>query len=249
MHYTVSPRRGRAQVGPVLALVHGAGESLLHWPPELRRLPGATVYALDLPGHGKSTGPALRTIEEYAASVWDFLQAQGVERPVLAGHSMGGAIVLACALAHPQDVAGLILVGTGARLPVSPRLLAGLREDFPATCRRIVGWAYGPLADEALRARALEQMLAVDPEVLYNDFVACSQFDVTARLGEITAPCLVVCGAADKMTPPALSEELAAGLPNSRLELVPDAGHMLPLERPARLMALIEDVKRLWTHG
>ena len=134
--------------GPPLVLVHGAGGNLMHWPGELRRLPGHTVYALDLPGHGKSGGAGRAEIGAYAEVVRGFAEALGLVPFVLAGHSMGGAIALEFALRYPARLAGLILVGTGARLRVAPEILAGIQDDFKA---RPSSWRSGHTASRWTR--------------------------------------------------------------------------------------------------
>ncbi len=80
-------------------------------------------------------GRAATSIAAYRDVVYDFVQALGLERVVLAGHSMGGAIVLEFALHYPGRLAGIVLVGTGARLRVAPAILDGIRSDFPATAQ------------------------------------------------------------------------------------------------------------------
>ncbi len=75
-----------------MVLIHGAGGNLAFWPPQVRRLPGALVYALDLPGHGQSTGPGFDEIGQYAAAVLAFLDTESLPPVLLAGHSMGGAV-------------------------------------------------------------------------------------------------------------------------------------------------------------
>ena len=102
----------------------------MNWPPQLRRLAGMTVYALDLPGHGNSPGSGLQSIEAYRDSVFAFAEALNLPRSVVAGHSMGGAIALDMALQAPKRLAGLILLGTSDRLPVSKRLMDELETSL-----------------------------------------------------------------------------------------------------------------------
>jgi pimeloyl-ACP methyl ester carboxylesterase len=192
LFYTVS-RRG----GPALILIHGAGGSHLHWPAALRRMPGATVYAVDLPGHGRSEGPGREHIEDYVADIVRFMDAVGVSRGVLVGHSMGGAIAQMTALMAPERVAGLVLVGTGARLRVAPALLDGILQDARGALALITEWAWGPEADPAMVARGRQMMARVNPRVVWGDFAACDRFDIRERVGEITAPALVITGSED----------------------------------------------------
>jgi pimeloyl-ACP methyl ester carboxylesterase len=217
---------------PPLVLIHGAGGTHMHWPAELRRLAGWTVYALDLPGHGKSEGPGRDTVEAYREVVYRFCQAAGLTCVVLAGHSMGGAIALDFALHYPTRLAGLILVGTGAKLRVAPAILDGLLVDPPTALRLITEWAHSASPSDQLMRMYLRRLMDSDPRVVRGDFVACDRFDVRSHLSQVIAPALLICGLEDRLTPPKYSEYLAAHMPNTALELVSKAGHMVMLEAP-----------------
>jgi pimeloyl-ACP methyl ester carboxylesterase len=234
LFYTVS-RRG----GPALILIHGAGGSHLHWPAALRRMPGATVYAVDLPGHGRSEGPGREHIEDYVADIVRFMDAVGVSRGVLVGHSMGGAIAQMTALMAPERVAGLVLVGTGARLRVAPALLDGILQDARGALALITEWAWGPEADPAMVARGRQMMARVNPRVVWGDFAACDRFDIRERVGEITAPTLVITGSEDRMTLPRFGQWLAERIPGARFVLVEGAGHMVMLEKPDQVASAV----------
>ncbi|MBN1978434.1 MAG: alpha/beta fold hydrolase, partial [Anaerolineae bacterium] len=182
--------------GSALVLLHGAGGSHLNWPPELRRLDGATVYALDLPGHGRSGGGGRDAIEDYAADVVAFFDATGIERAVVIGHSMGGAVALTMALDSPERVTGLVLVATGARLRVAPAILEQIPTDFEAALDVITRYAWSPEAPSGLVDLGRERLREAGPEVLLGDLTACDRFDVMERVGEIDAPALVVAGSA-----------------------------------------------------
>ena len=237
LFYTVN--RGPAD-GPALVLVHGAGGNRLHWPGELRRLPGATVYTLDLPGHGRSEGQGCDTIADYAEAVVESLDTLGVERAIIAGHSMGGAIAQTLALDTPDRVAGLVLVATGARLRVGPAILEGIRNDFEGSVELVTRFAWSPEAPPALTELGRQALLETGPDVLCGDFIACDHFDVMGRLGEIEVPTLVITGTADQLTPPRYAHFLVEHIPDAQLVLVEGAGHMVMLERP------VEVVEAVW---
>lgn len=228
-------RAGRADFNPALPsllMIHGSGGNKDAWRAQFGGgLKEMNLAAIDLPGHGDTPGPSLDKVEDYAAWLAEFI-ASGPLRPVLMGHSLGGAIAQMMALTNPGLVKGLILVGTGSRLKVLPAILDGLFSDFAATTKMIVKYAYDDSADPRLMELGYEEMMKRSPEVYHGDFSACNAFDVSGRLGEIKMPCIMIVGAGDKLTPPKYSEFLAKGIPGSTIRVIQDAGHMVALEQP-----------------
>lgn len=224
-----------APMTPPLVLIHGAGGTHLHWPPEIRRLNGFHVLAPDLPGHGKSSDiRGLQRIPEYAEWIFNWLSEMHIRQAVIAGHSMGGAVALALALNHPEAVAGLALISTGAKLPVNPLILeeTATQASFLKAVEKIIKWSFSPQAPARLVELAHQRMTEVRQSVLHGDLLACNEYDSVSQLSRITCPALVVCGKEDRMTPYRLSQHLAGELPHARLELIPEAGHMVMLEQP-----------------
>jgi pimeloyl-ACP methyl ester carboxylesterase len=225
---------------PTLCLVHGAGGSTVSWAPQLEGLADAArVLALDLPGHGGSGGPGRAGIEAYAAILTGFVEALGAGPLVLGGHSMGGAVVQSVALARPDLVAGLLLVGTGARLRVLPRILELLESDYPEGCALVNALGFAEASPAALKASARAAMLGTPPAVTLGDFRACDAFDILDRVAAIRAPTLVVTGEEDRLTPVKYARFLAGRIARARLALVEGAGHYVQLEQPERVNALI----------
>jgi len=218
-----------------MALVHGAGHNHLAWPASMRRMDDVNVYALDLPEHGKSSGRGRDSVADYARVVYGFLDALGVERAVIAGHSMGGAIAQQFALSYPERAAGLILVATGARLRVAPAILDGMLKNYDATLDWVTRYAWGPDAPEELARLGRAQLAEASPQVAANDYAACDAFDVIDRLGQIVAPTLVIGGTADQMTPLKYAMFLAEKIPGARLAMIESAGHMVMLEQPEQV--------------
>jgi len=143
----------RGTSGPVLICIHGAGGTHAHWGYQLRDLANiAQVYTIDLPGHGRSAPPGRTAIAGYGAAILGFMDVLELRRAALAGHSMGGAIALWLALAAPERVAGLGLVGAGGRMRVAPAILAGLwNHSFlgePPARRERAAWA--PVTDSEM---------------------------------------------------------------------------------------------------
>jgi len=234
----------RGHTGPAVVFIHGAGGDHTVWVYQMAGLAAqARLYALDLPGHGRSPGPGATTIAAYAHFVVTFLDTLRLAPAFLIGHSMGGAIAQQVALDHPGRVAGLGLVATGARLRVAPVILETIQNDYPAAIQMIGMWAYGPGTPADLITRGQKQMQAVPATVVHGDFLACDAFDRRSRLREITCPAVIICGEADQLTPVKFSVFLQENLTGARLTLLPGAGHMVMLEQPdavnTALIALI----------
>lgn len=217
-----------------LVLIHGAGGDHLSWPSQIRRLSGYRVYAPDLPGHGKSGGHGLQRIESYGEAVLSWIQVLGLPKMILAGHSMGGAIVLWLAIHYPELVQGLVLMSTGARLPVNLSIIEELATQygFPSAVDKICRWSFSPKIEPQLVENVKKQMLKLRPSVLAGDFRACDLIDQSGELEKVQVPTMVLVGDEDKMTPVRYSEELRDGIKGSELKLVRGSGHMLPLEKP-----------------
>ncbi len=228
---------------PSLVLIHGAGGTHLHWPPEMRRLPGYNIYALDLPGHGKSSGPGEQTIEAYAEQVAGWMASVGLVRAILVGHSMGAAIALRMSLSQSAAVRALVLLGGGVRLQVNPLLLeqSASSTTLPLALSAIVDWSYSPHADARLVELAARRIQETRPSVLHGDLLACDAFDIKDEVGRVRAPALVVCGQDDRMTPLRLSQYLAGTLPNARFRAIAEAGHMAMLEQPSEVTRALEE--------
>lgn len=226
---------------PPLILVHGAGGSRLDWPPNLRRLPGTHVIALDLAGHGRSQGPAHEDTRAHAEDIHAFMDALAIERAIIAGHSMGGAIALQIGIHIPDRAAGLILIGTGSKLPVDPTLPQRIVDEPNATMDWITEWAWSDSAPEELKTLGREQLANTSPAVLQADYRACQVYDVRAHVAEVTAPTLVIGAEADRMVPLKFSKTLAETIPDAKLIVIENAGHMIPLEQPEQVTRSIAD--------
>jgi pimeloyl-ACP methyl ester carboxylesterase len=228
-----------------LVLVHGSGGTGVVWKHQTEFFRDAD--AVNLPGH-LSAGEACTSVEEYVAWLHSYIIANEYERPVLAGHSLGGAIVLQYALDYPGEVTGLILVGTGAKLRVAPHVLQAiergieepdswLSEFVESQLRAIEDIVFDTVAKEAgldrgLRQQILHEMGQVGARVQLNDFLACDRFNVMDRLHEISVPTLVLTGSIDVLTPPKYGAYLVEHIRGAKMVVIEGGTHHFFAEKP-----------------
>ncbi len=242
-----------------LIFIHGAGDSAAVWDRQVKVFsssPRHRVFAFDLPGHGERVREqGFDSHERNAQEVCRLMGERGVQKGILVGASMGGAVALTAALQSPERVAGLVLVATGAKMRMHPSFLEEGRKRAET---------FGTRIPEATHIVPVEQMVAAttpsdvilwlkehigqaSAQATYADFLANDRFDVMARLGEIAAPTLVVSGSEDRMTPPKFSQFLADNIPHAQLEILPHAGHYPMVEQADAFNKRLEDFLRAVT--
>jgi pimeloyl-ACP methyl ester carboxylesterase len=237
---------------PVVIFVHGAGQDHSNWqrPARWCAWSGQSALAPDLPGHGRSDGPPLATILDMAQWIARLMDATGVRRAGLVGHSMGGAIALETAAALQERISRIALLGTGLVMPVNEDLLTAAREAPQQAQQMITGWALGarskiggnPTPGLWLPGGCMALLRRNRPGVLHAALDACNRWKSGAHAAQrVHCPALVVMGAGDSMTPPKFGKQLAAKIAGSRTVTIPDSGHMMLAEAPnAVLDALID---------
>lgn len=231
--------------GPALVMVHGASQDSLSWQYVIDLFaPHYTVHALDLPGHGKSGmpagGPHSATLQN-ARYLLQFLEAAGIQDPVLMGHSMGGGVVAQAAVLAPERVRGLVLVD-GASVNVvtssgyNPRILEMARINpgdwFEVTFRTLMGSRSDP-------QRALEVVTDARrciPAVAFADIRAFGGFRMEQILGEIRCPVIIVEGGEDWSVPPESARQVERALREGKVPVEyiewPGIGHFPQSECP-----------------
>lgn len=247
-------RAARAGQGPTVVLLHGFGESLLSWRAAFDRLAaGADVIALDLPGFGLSDKPATGYgNERMAAAVIGALDAMGVQRAVIVGHSMGGAVAVTLALQAPQRVTALVLVSpavSAASWGVRPPGSEGLTDDWMrraiARYERLRPRFTAPHDPNWLRedSAALAYTPADDPayDVALQSVLREFDFDYLTpeRAVRLTAPTLVIWGEFDQVIPRTIGARIVESVASARLVIVPRSLHRPHVERPDTVATLI----------
>jgi pimeloyl-ACP methyl ester carboxylesterase len=246
MHYVEQGRKD----GPVLVLLHGYTDSYLSFERVLPLLPRSFhVYALDQRGHGDSSRPeCCYSQSDFASDVAAFLDAQGIPRAVLVGHSMGSFIAQQVAFEHPQRVEALVLVGSAPTVHGNA-VAAGLKSYVdtlsdpidPAFVRDFqAGTFYRPIPPSFLDT-AISESLKVPARVWKAALDGLIAEDHSSRLGEISVPTLVVGGDRDGFFSVAEQQALAQALPHASLSLYTGTGHAPHVEEPQRF---VDDVKK-----
>ena len=224
-----------------IIFLHGGGGSHVLWAGQVDALADrANTVAVDLPGHGKSKGEGMDTIEDYARAVADFIRAIDAPNPIPCGLSMGGAIAQQLLLDYPDVCFAGILVGTGARLRVMPIILKAIQENFSEYVDSFLAYAASEKTDLARLRPLAEATAACRPQVALADFKACDAFDVMERLPSIDAPVLVITSDDDKLTPPKYGLFLEEKIKKASRVHIEDAGHLVPAEKPEEVNIAIE---------
>ena len=233
-----------------LLLIHGAGVSARTWVQQLRGLADVVrPMAIDLPGRRESDAASGPTLATYAELIYEALRRLHSGPAFVAGHSLGGAVAQVLAERHPEVVKGLVLISTCAKMPrvdATTRALAAVPWPFRRTvlqwaARRTLLAPSAPAADVRL---TLDEIRECRVSTIQSDVAIGRAIDVEDLARRLRVPTLILCGGRDELTPPPLSQQLAALIAGSRLQIVPSAGHMLPLEAPEIVNRAIADFVR-----
>ncbi len=235
---------------PVVVMIHGAQHDHSVWALQSRHLAhhGRAVLAVDLPGHGRSAGPALASVEAMADWMLALLAAAGVDRASLVGHSMGSLIALetvARAADAAIDIDAVALLATAFPMRVSDALLDAARDDEPRAIGMISLWssdasfgghshkpsAPGPGFDVVHGGRRLMERQPTG--VLHVDFAACNAYaNGDTAAAAVRCPTLAIVGRRDAMTPARSGRALASRIAGARVVELPTAGHFVMAEAP-----------------
>lgn len=239
---------------PTVVFIHGVLNDHSVWGLQSRWFAnhGWNALALDLPGHCRSDGPPPASVEEAAQFVLALIDAAGVQKAALVGHSFGSLIALEAAARAPDRVTHLALVGTAYPMTVSPALLDGALNDPQRAIAMVNAFSHALLAPPPSTlgpgtwlygsSRALmRRVLASNREanVFHIGFKACNDYaNGEAAVAKVACPVLFLLGASDQMTPPRATATLIGQARDAKVVTV-NAGHQLMSEAPdATLFAL-----------
>ena len=238
---------------PTVAFLHGAGMDHTVWSQISRWFAhhDRAVLALDLPGHGRSGGIVPSSVAGYAEVVIAALDAAGVSKAALAGHSLGSLIALETASRYAGRVRSLGLVGAAATIPVNPALLDASKGAVSEAISMILSWGFGPRAifgasptpGLSLTGLGRQVLAGSGPGVLHADLANCQGYADGLDAGNrVWCPTVLVIGALDRMTPSDCGHKLAEAIPNARTVDLPGVGHMIPLEAPDAVLDALRSI-------
>lgn len=234
---------------PAILFVHGAAQDHSVWHYQARYLAhhGFGALAVDLPGHGRSPGSPRTSVADLADWLVAFIDAAGLEKAHVVGHSLGALVALDTALRHRGRVSKLVLAGPSVPMPVGEAFLAAAKDDSPAAFDMQVAWGHARhtmLAASAIPgvclAGASRQLVARSHAgVQYADLAACHAYaPSTDALRSLAVPTLVIAGRRDAMTPLKAGRTLAQEIPGARFVAL-DAGHAMTLEAPRAVLSAL----------
>ena len=260
MDFTVDGKRAYAYTAnhapdaslPTIVFVHGAGLDHSWWALQSRYFGyhKRNVLAPDLPGHARSEGAPLASIEALADWVMRLLDAARLDRAAVVGHSMGSLVALECGARHPERVTHIALIGTAYPMKVSDSFLGAAKNNDQSAYDMETIWGHAPQVPLAgnpnpgmwMYGDTLARLARLKPGVLHNDLKACNDYaggmDAAAK---VKCPALFILGRRDMMTPPKAASALVQAVARARTVTIEPSGHSLMAESPdAVLDALIE---------
>lgn len=232
---------------PTVVFIHGAQNDHSVWILQTRYFAhhGFGVLAVDLPGHGRSKGAPLTSVEAMADWLLALLDAAGVRRAALVGHSMGSLIALETSFRAPERVSKLALVGTAYPMKVSDALLEASLNDEQTAIDMVNIWSHTSIAHKPScpgpgfyvmngGQRLMQRISQQNPaKVFYTDFSACNAYangEMAAKA--VTCPALLLLGKRDMMTPPKATATLTKAMPHCQVVQIDNCGHSLMAEQP-----------------
>lgn len=237
--------------GIPIVFLHGVGSDKSAWRPQLEYFgKERRAVAFDYPGYGDSDpAPEGTTRDDYAAAILSAMDELGIERAHACGLSLGGVVAIALYHAAPERCVSLILADTFAVHPDGHAILERSRAALEtATLRQMAEGRVDALlaqpADAALRSEVVETMGRIPPTAYLIGAQAVWLADQRERAQAVRVPTLVLCGAQDKVAPPALAAELTRLIPRAREEVIDHAGHLSNLEQADAFNQAVDDFIR-----
>ncbi len=236
---------------PTLLFLHGAAMDHTAWALQSRYFAhhGYNVFALDLPGHGKSSGQIPSSIDDMANQVVAFMDAGGIDKAVLVGHSMGSLTALSLAGRYPDRVSKLVMIGTAYPMMVGEDFLNKAKENDPAAYQMMIDWSHSRPshmgASEVpglwMIGNALRTVENSGDGTLFKGLSICNDYDGGFEAAAaVTCSTLFILGDRDMMTMPRAAQKLITAIEDSQTVMLQDCGHMQMIEKADDVRAALK---------
>jgi len=166
-----------------LIFLAGSGQDHTAWTHQLTALiQDFNCIGVDLPGHGESAGNGEQSIDAYVEWVLAIMEAFSIRKPVLVGHSLGGAICLCFAIKYGDLISGIVPLGSGMKMPVNPMIFDMLKKDPETLAAMTWKWSVSKKNRDRLAPYFASRQSNRNPDVMYGDFLACNRLDITGTV-------------------------------------------------------------------
>jgi len=231
---------------PSILLLHGSGLSHIVWSlhEQFYALQGFNVLSVDLPGHGESDGPALKTIQKISDWIKDLMISAKIEKIIFAGHSQGCLVGIDFAARYPESINKLILVAGSYKLPVNQDLIDLAEAGDEKAIILMMKWGYegskafiggNPVKKIINSSREIREILAVDLN-------ACNNYkNGKESLEKIACPTLCIFGDLDKMVPLEVGNKMASMIKNVEKKIINNCGHMIIFEKAFEMRKMVKE--------
>ena len=229
-----------------ILLIHGSGLTHIVWSlhEQFYTSQGFNVLAIDLPGHGNSEGPSLKSIEEISDWIKSLMFCLSIKKIIIIGHSQGGLTGIDFASRYPELTEKIILVANSYTMPVNQDLIDLAEAGDEKAVLLMMKWGYegskafiggNPVKKIVNSARDIREVLAVDLK-------ACNNYkDGKSAIKKINCPTLCIFGDLDKMVPVNIGLKMSEQIENSETKIISDCGHMIIFEKAFEMRKLVKE--------
>ena len=231
---------------PTIVLMHGSGLTHIVWSlhEQFYASQGFNVLSVDLPGHGNSEGPSLKSIEKISDWIKSLMLKINIEKIIIVGHSQGGLVGIDFASRYPELIEKIVLVANSYKMPVNQDLIDLAEAGDEKAVLLMMKWGYegskafiggNPVKKIVNSARDIREVLAVDLN-------ACNNYkNGENAIKKINCPTLCIFGDLDKMVPVKVGLKMSEQITNSETKIISDCGHMIIFEKAFEMRKLVKE--------
>ena len=229
-----------------ILLMHGSGLTHIVWSlhEQFYTSQGFNVLSVDLPGHGNSEGPSLKSIEKISDWIKSLMLKINIEKIIIVGHSQGGLVGIDFASRYPELIEKIVLVANSYKMPVNQDLIDLAEAGDEKAVLLMMKWGYegskafiggNPVKKIVNSARDIREVLAVDLN-------ACNNYkNGENAIKKINCPTLCIFGDLDKMVPVKVGLKMSEQITNSETKIISDCGHMIIFEKAFEMRKLVKE--------